>query len=151
MDGDLQIFVASCLGLTIAIVVIGYFRLASALAKTDQVLEVWEKLVETPIVSAHVGRIFTYLLKIRNPYTQSISILRRRSAYSNFLRLQNHVVGSRTLSRNIESTSQIRWTVSKHSWCGRYSVCGDFGRSSSIHSIGVKGERHSRQNRNGVY
>ena len=105
MDGDLQIFVACCLGLTIAIVVVGYFRLASALAKTDQVLEVWEKLMETPIASAHVGRIFTYLLKVRNPYTRSISISRRRSASSNFRRLQGHVIGSRTLSRNIESAS----------------------------------------------
>jgi len=74
MKGDLQLFIASCLGLTLVIAGIAYFRLAAVLARTNQVLDIWEKVAETPIIGAHVGRIFTFLLKIRNPFTRSISI-----------------------------------------------------------------------------
>jgi Domain of unknown function (DUF4442) len=49
-----------------------YFHISSILSKTDNPLEVWEKLAETPFLNAHVGRIFTYLVKVRNPFSKSI-------------------------------------------------------------------------------
>jgi hypothetical protein len=66
------------LGFLTAVVLVlasAYFRLATALAKTDQVLVIWERIAETPLMGAFVDRIFTMFLKIRNPYTRSISNL----------------------------------------------------------------------------
>jgi acyl-coenzyme A thioesterase PaaI-like protein len=71
---NLQIAVLGGLATIVILFVIGYFRLSSALGKLDQVLPVWESIAETPILGNFVGRIFTMLLKIRNPYSRSIGI-----------------------------------------------------------------------------
>jgi hypothetical protein len=104
MEGDLQLYIAACLALILLIAAIAYFRLASVLSKTNQVLEIWETLVETPILGAHVGRIFTFLLKIRNPYTRSISII---SGKTHLNRLPDYIFGSGTMSRDIETTTGV--------------------------------------------
>ena len=51
---------------------VGYYFLSRALAKTNQVLVVWEKIAETPLLANYVGTIFTMFMKIRNPYSRSI-------------------------------------------------------------------------------
>ena len=58
----------------LAALVIAYYRLSYVLSQTDQVLSVWEYIVETPILCNHVSRIFTMLMKIRNPYSRSIGL-----------------------------------------------------------------------------
>jgi hypothetical protein len=75
MQLDKHVALLGFLSAIILILAVAYFRLASALAKTDQVLIVWERIAETPFLGGFVGRIFTNFLKIRNPYTRSISSL----------------------------------------------------------------------------
>jgi len=63
------------LGILVSILVaslLAYFYLGSVLARTDQVLVVWEKVAGIPIVGKYSGQICTMFLKIRNPYTRSI-------------------------------------------------------------------------------
>jgi hypothetical protein len=54
------------------LLVVAYYHLSSVLAKSNDVLAVWEKVAETPILGSFVGPIYTMLLKIRIPYTRSI-------------------------------------------------------------------------------
>ena len=72
MQINYQFAILGFFGLIIAFLAIGYFRLASAIAKTNQALMVWEYISETPIICNFVGRIFTWLIKIRIPYSRSI-------------------------------------------------------------------------------
>ena len=64
--------ILGCLGVVLAIVYMLYLRLRAALSQTAQPLIVWEYLCETPLLRLFVSRIFTMLLKMRNPYTRSI-------------------------------------------------------------------------------
>jgi hypothetical protein len=75
MKVDIQISALGPLAIAIALLSLAYFRLSLALAKTDQALAVWEYIAETPILGNHVARIFTMLIKIRNPYSRSIGTM----------------------------------------------------------------------------
>jgi hypothetical protein len=72
MQIDGQGAALTCLCAIVVIGILAYTRLSAVLANTNQVLVVWEKVAETPILGAYVGQLCTYLLKIRNPYTRSI-------------------------------------------------------------------------------
>ena len=77
----------------IASLAIVYFRLKAVLSQTDQVLSVWEYIAETRILCNHVSRIFTMLMKVRNPFSQSIGLYPFRTskgAGANF-RFPDHV------------------------------------------------------------
>jgi hypothetical protein len=58
----------------VAIVVLLYLRLSSFVSKSDRVLEIWSQIEQTPFLGAFVGRIFTMMFKIRNPFSRSIGI-----------------------------------------------------------------------------
>ena len=60
------------IGLLAIVCLVGYYFLSRALARTNQVLVVWQKIAEMPVLGNHVGSIFTMLMKIRNPYSRSI-------------------------------------------------------------------------------
>jgi len=69
---DRRSAILGCLGVVVAILYMLYLRVRAALVQTQQPLLVWEYLCETPLLRLFVTRIFTMLLKIRNPYTRSI-------------------------------------------------------------------------------
>lgn len=69
---DIQNIVYGWLGILAIACLVSYYFLSGALAKTNQVLVVWEKIAETPVLGNYVGWIFTMLMKIRNPFSQSI-------------------------------------------------------------------------------
>lgn len=69
---DIQDVVYGWIGLLVISCLVGYYFLSRALAQTNQVLAVWEKVAETPILGNYVASIFTMLMKIRNPYSRSI-------------------------------------------------------------------------------
>jgi len=73
------------IGLLAIVCLVGYYFLSRALARTNQVLVVWQKIAETPVLGNHVGSIFTMLMKIRNPYSRSI----RTSPPTSFFSLSN--------------------------------------------------------------
>lgn len=56
----------------IIFLVVGYYRLARALSKADQVLPMWEYIAELPLLGRFVGRLFTIFIKVINPYSRSI-------------------------------------------------------------------------------
>ena len=78
MEIDVQFVFWGTFLATLVSLIVAYFRLSSVLAKTDQVLPMWEYIAETPILYRFVGRIFTILIKIRNPYSRSIGTQMRR-------------------------------------------------------------------------
>ena len=74
MEIDWQGALLMGLATIIAALAIAYFRLKAVLSQTDQVLSVWEYIAETPILCNHVSRIFTMLIKVRNPFSRSIGL-----------------------------------------------------------------------------
>ena len=83
----MQINIHVSIPVSIVIVVVAaistaYFRLSRALAKTNQVLALWEDIAELPFLGAHVGRIFTLFMRIRNPYSRSIGMLILRLSFN---------------------------------------------------------------------
>jgi len=67
------------LALLLGFLVVGVYRLATGFAKADQVLPIWEYIAELPFFGSFVGRIFTMILQIMNPYSRSIGITRSAS------------------------------------------------------------------------
>jgi hypothetical protein len=61
-----------CLTAITIIAVVAYYYLSSILAKSNDVLAVWEKIAETPILGSFVGQIYTMFVRIRIPYSRSI-------------------------------------------------------------------------------
>ena len=89
-------------GILVVAGLVGYYFLTRALSQTNQVLVVWEKIAETPLLGNYVGSIFTMLMKLRNPFSRSIRTLPYLSlgfaiANCSECRLSDHVVGSRPM------------------------------------------------------
>src|SRR5579859_7059169 len=72
---DIQDIIWGLLGILAIACLVGYYFLSQQLTTTNQVLMVWEKIAETPLLGNHVGSIFTMLMKIRNPFSRSIRTL----------------------------------------------------------------------------
>jgi hypothetical protein len=148
---DMQDMMFGAIGLLAIGCLVGYYFLSRALAQTDQVLVVWEKVAETPILGNYVGSIFTMLMKIRNPYSRSI-----RTHPSPLFpgggrlvvdsRFPDYVAGSGTMSRNLEEEMEFRWTVSVYSWRCPHIVCRDISWSCRLLPLKSKRKGNSPQN-----
>jgi hypothetical protein len=135
------------IGLLAIVCLVGYYFLSRALAKTNQVLVVWQKIAETPVLGNHVGSIFTMLMKIRNPYSRSI----RTSpgpTFSPFLisRLPDYVVGSGAVSGIFKASTHLRWTLPLYPWRSPYIIRRDTSRSRRLHPTGPKRKRNPYEN-----
>lgn len=72
MQFNIPAAIPTCVVVVLIALSLAYLRLSAALAKADQILLIWEHIAEMPFIGAHVGRIFTMLLRVRNPYSRSI-------------------------------------------------------------------------------
>ena len=61
--------------IVVALVVIVYLRLLSFVSNSDRVLEIWAQIEQTPFAGSFVGMIFTFMFKMRNPYSRSIGTI----------------------------------------------------------------------------
>jgi hypothetical protein len=111
---DLWKLLLSFLALVIIPLIVGYYRLATALSKTDQLLPLWEYIAELPILGLFVGRIFTMLIKVINPYSRSIGFPPNSTmrVYSSDFRITSLEVGrcSGRLERRRTSDGPFRCT-----------------------------------------
>jgi hypothetical protein len=72
MSTEFQTLVLYGLIAITTIAAVAYYYLSSILAKSNDVLAVWEKIAETPILGNFVGQIYTIFVRIRIPYSRSI-------------------------------------------------------------------------------
>jgi len=80
------------LALVIVLLLAEVYRLATGLATADQVLPIWEYIAELPFFGSFVGRIFTMILQIMNPYSRSIGIARSAARTPGLIRRLPHYI-----------------------------------------------------------